>query len=61
MHSMFIYCGSLTSLDLSGFDTSNVTDMGDMFSYCDKLTSLKLPAGFGVTAVTVPLTTVMFL
>ncbi|MGN0499179.1 MAG: BspA family leucine-rich repeat surface protein [Acutalibacteraceae bacterium] len=32
----------LTSLDLSNFDTSNVTNMSEMFSGCSKLTSLDL-------------------
>ena len=37
---MFSDCSSLTSLDLSGFDTSKVTDMNHMFTNCFKLTSL---------------------
>ena len=37
---MFFCCQGLTSLDVSGFDTSNVTHMGFMFSRCDDLTSL---------------------
>ena len=39
---MFADCTSLTSLDLSNFDTSNVTDMTYMFSECTSLTSLNL-------------------
>jgi surface protein len=35
---MFSYCGKLTSLDLSSFDTSNVTNMSSMFSNCYTLT-----------------------
>lgn len=42
MGYMFSSCSSLTSLDLSGFDTSNVTDMYDMFNSCYKLTNLTL-------------------
>lgn len=42
MTYMFMGCFSLTSLDLSHFDTSNVTDMSYMFKECDKLTSLDL-------------------
>ena len=42
MRHMFYYCPSLTSLDLSKWDTSNVTNMGHMFYYCDSLTSLDL-------------------
>ena len=38
----FGYCSNLISLDLSRFDTSNVTDMYSMFSNCSKLTSLDL-------------------
>ena len=37
---MFSYCRSLTSLDVSNFDTSQVTKMGSMFSYCSSLTNL---------------------
>ena len=42
MGDMFVNCSSLTSLDLSGFNTSKVTDMYGMFSYCQSLTSLDL-------------------
>ena len=37
---MFWLCSSLTSLDVSKFDTSKVTDMGRMFADCSSLTSL---------------------
>ena len=37
---MFRYCSHLTSIDLSGFDTGNVTDMSNMFCGCSGLTSL---------------------
>jgi surface protein len=37
---MFQGCSSLTSLDLSNFDTSNVTAMASMFATCTNLTSL---------------------
>ena len=40
--NMFAYCTSLTSLDLSNFDTSNVREMIGMFVYCTSLTSLDL-------------------
>ena len=40
MQKMFYNCRGLTSLDVSNFDTSNVTYMGDMFAYCSGLTSL---------------------
>ena len=39
---MFRGCSGLTSLDLSHFNTQNVTDMRDMFSGCSGLTSLDL-------------------
>ena len=34
---MFWGCKSLISLDLSNFNTQNVTDMGCMFSGCNSL------------------------
>ena len=37
MSAMFDYCFSLQSLDLSGFDTGNVSDMSDMFDDCSSL------------------------
>ena len=40
MMSMFESCRSLTSLDVSKFDTKNVTDMMSMFKSCESLTSL---------------------
>ena len=40
--SMFYSCSSLTTLDLSGFDTSKVTDMSNMFNSCYKLSNLTL-------------------
>ena len=42
MEVMFDGCSSLTALDLSSFDISNVTDMRGMFSGCSSLTSLDL-------------------
>lgn len=39
---MFYGCTSLTSLDLSNFNTSKVTNMSYMFQDCSKLTSLNL-------------------
>ena len=39
---MFYYCTSLTSLDISSFNTSNVRLMGSMFSGCDSLTTVKV-------------------
>ena len=40
MSRMFSACSRLTSLDVSKFDTSKVTDMSDMFYECSSLTSL---------------------
>ena len=48
---MFSGCSSLTTLDLSGFDTSQVTSTGSMFSYCTSLTSLDL-SSFDTSKVT---------
>ena len=42
MSYMFSDCSSLTSLDLSNFNTNNVTNMGSMFFGCSSLTSLDL-------------------
>ena len=42
MSNMFYNCTSLTSLDVSGFNTANVEDMGAMFYNCFGLTSLDL-------------------
>ena len=51
MSSMFYRCSGLTSLDLSGFNTSAVTSMDYMFAYCSGLTSLNL-SGLNTSAVT---------
>ena len=42
MGSMFHDCTTLTSIDLSNFNTSNVTNMGSMFYICPALTSIDL-------------------
>ena len=39
---MFNECSSLTSLNLSNFNTNNVKDMSYMFNKCSSLTSLDL-------------------
>jgi len=39
---MFQGCGNLTSVDLSGLDTTDVTEMAEMFEGCQSLTSLDL-------------------
>ena len=48
---MFYYCNGLTSLDVSDFDTSNVTYMGYMFNHCSGLTSLDVTS-FNTSNVT---------
>ena len=40
MFDMFMYCTSLTSLDLNHLNTSNVTNMSQVFYYCISLASL---------------------
>ena len=47
---MFYGCVSLTSLNLSHFDTSNVTDMRGMFRNCSSLTSIDL-SGWNISKV----------
>ncbi len=42
MHLMFKGCGSLVDLDLSGLDTSNITNMEGMFDGCSSLINLNL-------------------
>ena len=42
MSKLFSYCESLTSLDLSQFNTSLVTDMSAMFDECSSLTCVDL-------------------
>ena len=51
LYGMFDYYSNLTSLDLSGWDTSNVTNMYHMFCGCGSLTSLDL-SGFNTSKVT---------
>ena len=48
---IFQYCSGLTSLDLSGWDTSNVTYISDMFKGCSGLISLDL-SGWNTSNVT---------
>ena len=38
---MFQSCSALTTLDISNWDTSKVTDMSIMFSSCRSLTTIK--------------------
>ena len=48
---MFFGCRVLTSLDLSSFDSSKVTDMSGMFKSCRELTYLDL-SSFNTSEVT---------
>ena len=43
MRNMFLNCSSITSLDLSSFDTSKVTDMYAMFCFYNTSTSSYVP------------------
>ena len=52
MSSMFSGCENLTSLDLSSFDTSQVTNMEEMFSSCTSLTTICASASFTTVSVT---------
>ena len=48
---LFNGCSSIVTIDLSGIDTSNVTNMSSMFSGCSGLTTLDL-SGFDTSKVT---------
>jgi surface protein len=37
MECMFFECNSLKNIDLSNFNTQNITYMGDMFYECNSL------------------------
>ena len=50
MGDMFCSCTNLTSLDVSNFDTKNVTDMGYMFFYCQNLATIYASDKFVTTA-----------
>ena len=51
MGGMFYKCSSLTTLDLSNFDTSKVTNMNTMFTGCSSLVTLNL-SNFNTSKVT---------
>ena len=51
MEDMFLGCESLTTLDLSGWNTSNVADMGGMFYNCSSLKTMDL-SHFNTSKVT---------
>ena len=39
---MFFGCTSITNINLSNFNTNNVTNMSDMFFECSPLTNINL-------------------
>ncbi len=51
MSGMFSGCDTLTELDVSNFDTSNVTNMSSMFNHCETLTELDV-SNFDTSNVT---------
>jgi len=51
MSSMFSGC-RLTSIDMSSFDTSNVTDMTEMFAFCMNLKTVYVGDGWNTSKVT---------
>lgn len=52
MNYMFSSCYNLTSIDISNFDTSNVTTMRYMFSGCYKLETIVLGDNFHIDKIT---------
>ena len=50
MSYIFYYCRALTSLDLSNFDTSKVTDMSNMFRQCSRLKEIINTNGFDLSS-----------
>ncbi len=52
LYYMFAGCSSLTTLDLSSFDTRNVTNMGGLFKGCTNLQNLTLGENFSTESVT---------
>ena len=52
MGYMFGVCSSLTSLNLSNFDTSKVTNMNMMFSGCRSIKTIICPNGLDCSNVT---------
>ena len=50
--SMFFNCSKLTSIDMSGFDTSSVTNMTSMFTSCFMLETIYASTGFDTSSVT---------
>ena len=55
MKGLFHWCGinnsNLTTIDISNFNTSNVTNMAYMFDRCRKVKNIILPENFDTTKV----------
>ena len=51
MGNMFMDCGNLTILDLSGFNTSKVTSMNWMFGRCNNLLTIYVGNGWSTASV----------
>jgi surface protein len=52
MYGMFSSCNALTSLDVSNFNTANVTNMDLMFLNCSNLKTIYVGDGWSTAAVT---------
>ena len=50
LNDMFFDCSSLESLDLSNWNTSNVTKMDNMFKNCYKLSNLTLGTDWAINS-----------
>ena len=51
-YRMFAFCSSLTTLDLSCFDTGSITSMDEMFSNCKYLKTIYVDSGWNTENVT---------
>jgi len=52
MRYMFYECDAVTTLDLSTFDTGNVTNMASMFGECENLTTINISSGWSTDNLT---------
>ena len=52
IEGMFCWCTQLTSIDVTGWDTSNIVRMGAAFAYCQKLTSITGLSTWDTSSVT---------
>ena len=50
-NSTFLNCNSLVTLDISGFDVSNIDNMNKNFEGCGKLSNIILPENFNTSKV----------